>query len=368
LRGTVTSLWLALVFTLAFAFETSHAFGALGHQVVADLAQDMLTPRARAQALALMGPPSGGGKGGPGARLSAISVWADDVKSLRPETRPWHYVTLQLAEPGYHPAKADSPNVVTALNRSLRVLADTAAGRYAREEALKWTVHLVADLHQPLHVGEDRDKGGNLRKVKVGRRTRNLHEVWDYVLLERLKLPLDSLRAMLARSIAADPGFIARNARGTVESWVDETHAKTAAAYRLHGRPMPKDRDKAVQLDRAYLRQNALVVLEQLKIASVRLAMALNAALDPAAPKTPPPPARVPSGWREDTAAWFAAGEDAAGLPRLPRLPQFAWSVNSKVYHFSDCRDVGRIKPENLRRNNAPPPGLALHSGCPRKP
>jgi hypothetical protein len=341
-----------------------------------------------------MGPPTGGGKGGPGARLSAVSVWADDIKSLRPETRPWHYVTLQLSEPGYDPAKADSPNVVTALNASLRVLADTAAGRYAREEALKWAVHLVADLHQPLHVGEDRDRGGNLRKVKVGRRTRNLHEVWDYVLLERLKLPLDSLKTMLARSIAADEGFVSRNAKGTVESWVDETHAKTAAAYRLHGRPMPKDRDKAVQLDRKYLRENALVALEQLKIASVRLAMVLNAALDPAAPKVPPPPARVPPGWREDTAAWFAAGEDAdeaeagAGRPGKaapatgpasdaaaspgtegrPHLPRFAWSGNSKVYHFADCRDVGRIKPRNLRRGDAPPPGLALHSGCPRKP
>lgn len=402
----VTSVFLALLLLVDPAFS----FGAFGHRVIADLAQDMLTPKARAQAAALLGPPSGGGAGGAAFRLSSISVWADDIKSLRPDTRTWHYVTLQLDEARYDKVKApagrppDSPNVITALNRSLAVLKDASADRYAREEALKWAVHLVGDLHQPLHVGEDHDRGGNLAKVKVGRRTENLHAVWDYVLLERLKLSADSLRLLLARGIAGDASFIPRNAKGTVEDWVDETHAKTRGCYMFRGKPLRKG--MAVSLDRTYTRPNTLVVLEQLKIAAVRLALVLNRALDPAAPPLPPAPLRLPSGWREDTAAYFKdapeetadairPGESGKGGPpsadrghakvksKAPKAPgsgasvpeteaatvgKYAWSANSEVYHFADCADVARIKPKNLARGDIPPPEKTLHSGCPRKP
>lgn len=384
--------------TLLSAFRPAGAWGVLGHQVVADLAEDMLTPKARTQALSLLGPPSGGGTGGPGARLSSIAVWADDIKSLRPETRSWHYVTLQVDDPDLAAAAAagrppDSPNVVTALKASLAVLRNAKADRYAREEALKWIVHLIGDLHQPLHVGEDRDRGGNLAKVKVGRRTRNLHEVWDYVLLERLHLPADSLRALLARSLASDPGFLSRHAGGTVEAWVDETHAKTSACYTLHGKRMR--RGIAVSLDRTYLRPNTLVALNQLKIAAVRLAAALNAALDPTAPALPLVPAvssaqaaSPPGLLREDTAAYFRSAEPdpapvaggeaakadsgsgtAAGSARAGQTGggRFAWSVNSKVYHFADCADVSRVKRKNLRRGDIPPPQLTLHPGCPKR-
>lgn len=373
----VTSVFLSLLLLVDPAFS----FGAYGHRVIADLAQDMLTPKARAQAAALLGPPSGGGTGGADFRLSSISVWADDIKSLRPDTRTWHYVTLQLDEMRYDKAKTpagrppDSPNVITALNRSLQVLKEASANRYAREEAIKWVVHLVGDLHQPLHVGEDHDRGGNLAKVKVGRRTENLHAVWDYVLLERLKLSADSLRTLLARGIAADPSFISRNAKGTVEDWVDETHAKTRNCYLFQGKPLRKG--IAVSVDRTYTRPNTLVVLEQLKIAAVRLALVLNRALDSAAAPLPPSPLRLPSGWREDTAAYFKDAPDEPAKAAGPAEPwksarpsggKYAWSAHSKVYHFADCADVARIKPKNLARGDSPPPEMTLHSGCPRKP
>lgn len=392
-----------LLFLLVPAVPSVHAWGELGHQVIADLAQDMLTPKAKAQAAALLGPPSGGGSGGPGFRLSAISTWADGIKGLRPETRPWHYVTLQLADPGYAARRLgqaalpppDSPNVVTALRASRKTLSDPKADRYAREEALKWLVHLVGDLHQPLHVGEDRDKGGNLHKVKVGRRTHNLHAVWDYVLLDRLNLAADSLRAALAREIAADPGFLDRNSRGTEEDWVDETHARTRACYLFRGQPLRKG--IAQSLDRTYLRPATLASLHQLKLAAVRLAREINLALDPAAPPVPPAPARVPSGWKADTSAWFASADaDPVGHEAGPRQSAgpdgaapaasgaartasrrdsggsaakggFAWSASGKVHHLADCADVARIKPANLRRGDNPPPETRLHKGCPRR-
>ncbi len=383
------------------AVRPADAFGVLGHQVIAALAEDMLTPKAKAAVKNILGP-----VGGP-TTLASIATWADDIRMLRPETRPWHYVTIQIGEARYDSTRADSANVIKALKKEMAILAKPDADRYAREEALKWTVHLVGDLHQPLHAGEDHDRGGNQDKVKVNRRTYNLHAVWDYVLLERLHLPLDSLRPMLEREITADPGFVKRNAQGTVESWADDTHSKSAACYLLHGKPMPKG--VKVQLDKAYVDAATAVTLAQLKIGAVRLAYVLNRVFDPGA-AMPAPALRPPAGWRDDAGAFtaqadpineVAAGEADKASPsekperiaapsgssapgsadtrvsaaakrasakaRSGRIPagKFAWSVNSGVYHYSGCPDVARIKQKNLQSGDFPPWGKQLHAGCP---
>ncbi len=248
------------------------------------LAEDGMTPKARSAVQALLqGDAQGNGNVTVGS-LAQISTWADDIRTLRPETRPWHYVNIELEEKGYS-ASADTPNVVTALEREIAVLADANADRYARQEALKWVVHLVGDLHQPLHVGEDHDKGGNLFKVKVNRRTHSLHQVWDFLLIERLHLPEDALRTMLETDLARNPAFLLRNAQGTVRGWVDETHAKASACYLLHGKPMRKG--IKISLDKDYVQAATLTVLEQLRLAGIRLAFVLNGALDPQGPRQP---------------------------------------------------------------------------------
>lgn len=367
--------FLALLLSLSGAVRPACAFGALGHQAIAALAEGMLTPRAKAEVDALLAPYAA--SGGP-ATLASVSTWADEIRMLRPHTRPWHYVTIQIGEAGYDSARADSSNVIKALKGQLGVLARPDAGRYAREEALKWVVHLVGDLHQPLHAGEDRDKGGNLAKVQVNRRTYNLHEVWDHVILERLHLPLDSLLPMLKRRMAADTGFAARYARGTVESWADDTHAKARACYLVNGRLLRKG--IKAQLDKAYLDAATLTLLDQMQKGAVRLAFALNRVLDPqGAARAPAAPAA-----KRGTASQRAA-DSAAFIPPVPPAPSvpsadpspgdsrgnpaatgaYAWSVNSKAFHHASCADVARIQKRHRRYGNAPPPGKRLHRGCP---
>lgn len=363
-------------------------FGEFGHQVVGALAEDMLTPKAKAEARALLGP-----EGGP-ASLAAAATWADEIRMLRPATRPWHYITLQIDDPHPDVARADTPNAVTALDREIAVLGKRDADRYAREEALKWVIHLVGDLHQPLHAGEEHDKGGNLAQVRVNRRAYALHAVWDYVLLERLHLPVDSVKGMLEREIAADPGWLARNAQGTPARWALEAHALSPACYMLHGKPMPKG--KKVQLDREYVRAATLASLAQLKLAGARLAFVLNRALDPGSGAIA---LRAPPGGVPGPAAYFAHadslkeedGEERAeggadGARSAPASPpespgharagshakrgkaflaRYAWSANSKVYHYSECADVKRIKKKNLVTSDIPPPDKSLHADCP---
>lgn len=350
------------------------AFGILGHQVVAGLAEDLLTPKAEAEVRKLLGPAGGS------VSLVPIATWADEIRTLRPETRPWHYVTLQLDEAGYDSAHADPADAVKALKRQSAILADPGADRYAREEALKWVVHLVGDLHQPLHAGEDHDKGGNLAKVKVNRRTYSLHQVWDYVLLERLHLSADSLRAMLGRSLAADPDFVRQAAAGTVEAWTDDTHAKSRACYLLRGKRMRKG--VKVRLDREYVRAATLTEIGQLKLGGVRLACLLNRALDPGSRTAVPVSPGAAAAVGPDTAAFFASAVpigEGSGVGVGKRAPsvatgrkgasgkRYAWSVNSSIYHFSDCAVVARIHAKNLRTGNEPPKGKRLHAGCPVK-
>src|SRR5512140_2302238 len=130
-----------------------------GHQLVGAIAEERLTPEARAFVRAIAGD----------APLSsaAIADWADQVKDR--ETRPWHYVNIPFSSGRYVPAR-DCPRgacAVAAILRAEATLRDPRAGAIARADALRWLVHLVADLHQPLHAGDGRDRGGNDLRVRL---------------------------------------------------------------------------------------------------------------------------------------------------------------------------------------------------------
>jgi hypothetical protein len=206
-----------------------------------------------------------------------------------------------------------------------------------------------------------------------------------------LRLPVDSAKAMLEREIADDPGWLLRNSQGTPAQWGLETHGLAAACYLLHGKPMPAG--KKVRLDREYVRAATLASLSQIKRAAARLAMVLNRAFDPGSAGQPFPALGASRGAAPGSAAWFAhadslqeaaAGEedetDAKASPGEPgartapapkpkrgkaALARYAWSANSRVYHYSECADVKRIHKKNLATSDIPPSDKTLHAGCP---
>ena len=111
--------------------------------------------------------------------LGDISTWADKVRSRsrRLTTGPWHYVNIPREPSGYN-AQRDRARgcIASAIERSLRLLRHPAQDRAVRQEALKWIVHLVADLHQPLHAIGD-DKGGNDVVLQFFGRQTSLHRL-----------------------------------------------------------------------------------------------------------------------------------------------------------------------------------------------
>ncbi len=139
-------------------------------RVEATLTTTLFTAEARPQVAALLDP---------GTTLADISTWADDIHHSRPNTGPWHYVNIPRGAAGYN-AQRDCRHgcVVSAIEQSLRLLQDRSKDRSVPQEALKWLVHLVADVHQPLHAIAD-NRGGNDAIVRFNGRQTNLHRLWD---------------------------------------------------------------------------------------------------------------------------------------------------------------------------------------------
>src|SRR5688572_9087505 len=185
---------------------------------------------------------------------------------------------------------ATAPKVIAAIEREAKVLADKTQPREKRVEAMKFVVHLVGDLHQPLHCAErNGDKGGNGRLVFFldRRKADSLHYVWDTALVREII----GRRAIAPAAEAMSKSISAKQrkewATGTPEQWANESHRaaveKVYAGVAADGDP-PK-------LGREYVAKSPPVVTEQIKRASARLARALNECLASAESPTSRPAA-----------------------------------------------------------------------------
>src|SRR5881398_1710612 len=143
------------------------AWGKTGHRVVAAIADTQLSGLARAQVEQILGP---------GESLDEAANWPDEMRAAPGEfwqktATPWHYVTLNGIIYDHAPAEGDA---LVALGRFSKVLQDPNASRADKQMALRFIIHLVGDLHQPLHVGKCCDKGGNDVKVTFFGKPTNL--------------------------------------------------------------------------------------------------------------------------------------------------------------------------------------------------
>jgi hypothetical protein len=207
-----------------------------GHVVVALIAEHYMTPKALSTARDLFD----------GATLDSVASWADDYRRDHPETGPWHYINIPLAESKIDMAR-ECPNrdcVIGKTEQFLAVLRDPKADRAAKAEALKYVVHFVGDLHQPLHDEDDGDKGGNTRHVLFDGHPDNLHWIWDTGLLEHMNRNPAALAAELENHITAQDR--AEWVKGNIEDWVwrDTGSLRQSLtgtwAARIHPRSRPR--------------------------------------------------------------------------------------------------------------------------------
>ena len=310
------------------------AWGCRGHQVVAIIAQDHLNPHARAEVGKLIA----GFRIDPALRrfcdsrglpkIADLATWADDVRSERKETAPWHFIDIPRSfadaptTDGGAPATTvgEAPAKVTerfcgpggcvtrALREQTTLVRDAHADPQARAEALLFVIHFVGDLHQPLHTTSNNDEGGNCLPVAyfdldptlgnpdTGSYRPNLHGVWDSNLIDRSagSTPTDLFAQTVNRRYASKAKLWQQDPVD-VDAWALEGHRLAdEVTYGRLPKAVPVEPPREVRtcnddervsqrllaldehLGEAYQSAVAPVVEEQLAKAGVRLAMALN--------------------------------------------------------------------------------------------
>jgi hypothetical protein len=164
--------------------------------------------------------------------------------------------------------------VVDKIHEFRLVIKDQTKAIEERRFALRFLIHCVEDLHMPLHVGDNHDKGGNQTQVRFFDRGTNMHRLWDSDMIERVGHTEDFWLAELAALDTPEARAVAM--RGTVEDWATESLLAARQAYQV---PETGKRLKPGQkLGDAYLESNLPVVRRRLYQGGVRLAMVLNAA------------------------------------------------------------------------------------------
>jgi hypothetical protein len=285
-RRVAASLALLLGFS-APAFS----WGPEGHRAVGDIASRYLNPKAQTQVAELLksdqladGLPSGR------RTLGEVASWADEIKDFDWGRRrgSWHYDDIPLCDsPEYAKYCRGGRCASAQLAHQIEVLGDSRARPRARNEALKWVVHLIGDIHQPLHAATHADRGGNVVQVSFfGERenppygTLNLHAVWDVHMVAKLIADRGGQRAFVSAPI----GEADRRAweQGTIADWIGESHA--LARDRVYATlPVPASCGAkisgVVALGETYYAGAAPIIDLQLRKAGVRLARVLNDAL-----------------------------------------------------------------------------------------
>ena len=179
--------------------RTVLAWGAQGHQLVAEYAQGRLSAQARAEINRLLALE-------PGATLVSVSTWADERRS--PATAAWHYLNFPRdIDCSYDAAISCVAGycVVGSIERQAAILSSDAPDA-DRLKALKYLVHMVADVHQPLHAGFADDRGGNKFQIQAYGRGTNLHALWDSALIDNWPGGMPALRTAMAAAGAEQVG------------------------------------------------------------------------------------------------------------------------------------------------------------------
>jgi hypothetical protein len=282
----VVKLWAC---ALAMSFMVCAGWGPDGHRIIAEIAERYLQPGTRAAIRELLGDES----------LADASNWADRVRDnpAYDWSKPMHHINVPRPANKVDLSR-DCNNdgcVIAAITRYAGVLRDRKAPRDQRIEALKFLVHFVGDVHQPLHVSYADDRGGNQIKVTwFGDSNWNLHAVWDSALIQRDMS--NDREVMVARLIDGITNKELREWRSSMNPivWANESLTITRQLYR----DLPADK----QLDEAYYDASIATVEARLSAAGVRLAMVLNDILgdshrsrdEEPAEEQPPAPATQP--------------------------------------------------------------------------
>ncbi len=270
-----------ILFIVFFTTGYIYAWGLRGHRVTARIAENHLNDKARTGVEALLA----------GETLARV---ANEADHLRSDERfacaaPFHYASVDDGDTYRSSVKNPKGDIVRALLYFEAVLRDTKASPSNKQMALKWLVHLVGDLHQPLHIGRSADRGGNSTEVLWFGKKSNLHKVWDSEMINDQELSYTEFADFIDK--AASPSGSSLSS-GSYADWADEAPVVRADVYTCHGKDgcckseakkcrndttgFGDDPALTVKLEYAYVEKHRALVERQLYRGGLRLAGLLN--------------------------------------------------------------------------------------------
>lgn len=253
----------------------AYGWGEDGHKISAMITYDLLSAKAKAGVDEVLGE----------GKFVAASYWADRVVGKMKWTKEWHSVSVDHFSEDIDPQRdcVDGKCVVDKIRDESAYLRSGAGTSKEQEQSLKYLIHFVADVHQPLHVGFVQDHGGDEIKGSLyGRVTRSLHDIWDIGFIDR-ELYLNSLsRAEYAGRLKSEITSADRGnwTAGNAMSWASESYQLAMSnAYRNAddtGLGYDTWIRRNFDIRDEYYNRNLPVVETRLKQAAVRLANLLN--------------------------------------------------------------------------------------------
>lgn len=249
---------LALLGLLITNSTNVFAWGQTGHRVSGEIAETYLSAKAKRQIKKLY----------PNKSLAEISTLMDQMRShpskfWQKTASPWHYVTVPEGTE-YHLDHAPSEgDAFTALQTYTVTLEDPKASMQEKRIALLIIVHLIGDLHQPLHAGNGNDRGGNDVKVEFFWEKSNLHRVWDSGMIDQQQLSYTEWTTWLGQKMT--PNMVNEWRATDPAIWIKESAELRDGLY-------PEDDKVSWQ----YQYQHLSTVKTRLQMAGVRIAVYLN--------------------------------------------------------------------------------------------
>ena len=252
-----TILTLIVLFLINSNIYSKSNWGSTGHRTLAKIAEKHLKNSVKRKIKKLLD----------GQSLAFISTYADEIKSDKKYKKfsAWHYVNFPLGSKYEDSKKSSRGDLAIGIETCIRTIKSKTSSKSEKVFYLKMLVHLIGDLHQPLHVGRAEDKGGNMIQVQWHERGTNLHHVWDEDMINKWDMSYSEL-ANNAKCL--NKSEIKKIQAGTVVDWINETQK---LAIKVYGSAKKGDK-----LSWKYSYNHLGMVHAQLQKGGLRLAKILN--------------------------------------------------------------------------------------------
>ncbi|MCF6297728.1 MAG: S1/P1 nuclease [Flavobacteriaceae bacterium] len=232
-------------------------WGVTGHRTVGNIAEKHLSKKTKRKINKLL----------QGESLAFVSTFGDEIKSDKRYRKfnPWHYVNLPFDTKYEDSKKNPKGDLITGINHCIKVLKNKQSTQENKIFYLKFLIHLIGDLHQPLHVGKFDDKGGNDFQVLWHNKGTNLHRVWDTHIIESWNMSYVEL-SLNAKKLSKQQVHSIQ--KGNILEWMHESQGLVKQVY--------SSAKIGEKLSYKYSYSHFNTVRSQLQKAGIRLAKILN--------------------------------------------------------------------------------------------